>query len=59
MKKFESDDICARCGDTYGNHAWLGDYCPSKEQIEKNKAGGTVKNTFNKKNKFKLKEALK
>lgn len=57
--KYDSDAVCERCGETYGNHSWIDDHCPTKEQIEKNKSGGTKWNDFNKHRKFKLKEASK
>lgn len=33
MKKHNSYDRCARCGQEYGNHQWVNDACPTKVGI--------------------------
>ena len=30
MRKYESYDTCAKCGQMYGEHAWKNDACPVK-----------------------------
>jgi len=32
MRKHESYDTCARCGKTYGDHAWKNDACPKSKK---------------------------
>jgi hypothetical protein len=33
MREHESDEICSRCGQEYGNHRWFDDACPTKKAV--------------------------